>query len=482
MTNDNLLYDPSGRFDHLDRSALLKILENSYDEIFVTDARGVVIYVNPVGESYYGLKTADVIGRKAGDLVDEGYYAPPIIHRVLEKKERVNLVQKTNIGKTLLITATPVFNKDGTLEMVVQNSRDVTGLEKIKQELENAQRLVQGYREEIQKQHLDELGAHGLVAHSPGFKKIIQMAGRVASVNSNVILLGDSGTGKGHLAQYIHQASQRKNGPFITINCAAIPAELIESELFGYGGGAFTGARREGRAGRLELANGGTLFLDELAEFPLHLQAKLLEAVQERQFIPVGGSKLKTVDIRIISATNRDLHTMVQNGTFRRDLYHRLKVIEIEMPPLRERGEDILPLLYYYVNLFDRQFGRHHQLDRKTVDLLLSYDWPGNIRELKHTVEYLTAMVENGKILPEHLPPNMYAAADPLDIPLPDPAAVGFDGALDEFARRLILNAQKKHKSSYKIARALNISQSKASRLIRRYMPRGVTGGVGPVV
>jgi transcriptional regulator with PAS, ATPase and Fis domain len=182
---------------------------------------------------------------------------------------------------------------------------------------------------------------------------------------------------------------------------------------------------------------------------------------------------LKTVDIRIISATNRDLHTMVQNGTFRRDLYHRLKVIEIEMPPLRERGEDILPLLYYYIDLFDRQFGRHHQLDRKTVDLLLSYEWPGNIRELKHTVEYLTAMVENGKILPEHLPVNICAVADPSVIPFPDPAAVGFDGALDEFTRRLILTAQKKYKSSYKVARALNISQSKASRLIRRHMPEG---------
>ena len=132
-----------------------------------------------------------------------------------------------------------------------------------------------------------------------------------------------------------------------------------------------------------------------------------------------------------------------------------------------------MPLLYYYVNLFDRQFGRHHQLDRKTVDILLSYDWPGNIRELKHIVEYLTAMVENGKILPEHLPTNMYAAADPSVIPLPDPAAVDFDGALDAFARQLILTAQKKYKSSYKVARALNISQSKARRLIRRYMPPG---------
>lgn len=471
-----------GTFDHLGRTELLKILDNSYDEIFVTDGDGVVTYVNPAGERYYGLKAADVIGRKAETLVDEGYYSPPIIHQVLEKREPVNLVQQTNIGTTLLVTATPVFDEQGNLEMVVQNSRDITQLEKVKQELENARRLMRGYREEIRQQVFNDLGSHGLVAHSPGFKKIIEVAGQVAEVNSNVILLGESGTGKGHLAQYIHQMSPRKNGPLITINCAAIPAELIEAELFGYVGGAFTGASRQGRAGRIELADGGTLFLDELAEFPLHLQAKLLEAVQERSFLPVGGSQLKSVDIRIISATNRDLHGMVADGTFRRDLYHRLKVIEIEIPPLKERPADILPLLYYYLNWFDKQFGRTHQLAGKTVDILMAYSWPGNVRELKHTMEYLTAMVAGGQIRPEHLPANLYAMADPAAASLLDPAASGLDAAVEEFTRRLILEAQKTYKSSYKLARALKISQSKANRLMRRFrapMPPESPGGEG---
>ncbi len=460
---------PANGHETLARGVLFKILEHSYDEIFVTDANGKVIYVNPVCERYYGIKARDVIGRQARSLAEEGYYGPPLIDQVLQQRQRINMVQTTNIGKTLLITATPVFGANGELEMVVQNSRDISGLEMIRSKLEDANRLVQGYREEIRQQFTeqlnDPLGQQRLVAHSPAFRKIMDISRQIAPYDSNVILLGESGTGKGALAHYIHESSHRREGPFITINCAAIPNELIEAELFGYAGGAFTGARQKGRIGRIELANGGTLFLDELAELPLNMQAKLLEAVQDRQFLPVGGMQLRQVDIRIISATNRNLYRLVEQRRFRRDLYHRLKVIELEIPPLRDRREDILPLIYFFLDHFDRQFGKSHHITDVVIDMLLAYKWPGNIRELKHLMEFLAVMVQEEEIGAQHLPAYLigHHGIDASE------AARGLDAALESLTRRLIRDAYNRLKSSYKVGVELNISQSRASRLIRQY-------------
>jgi PAS domain S-box-containing protein len=456
------------QFSGLDRNTLLKILDNSYDEIFVTDATGVVIYVNPICERHYGIRSTDVLGRKAESLVKEGYYSPPIIHQVLKEKRQVNMVQQTNIGKTLLVTATPVFQENGKLDMVVQNARDITQLEVIKQELEKVNRLVLEYREDVNPRLESDLGTFGLVGQSQRFKELISFATQIAPINSNVILLGESGTGKGVLARYMHEMSERSTGPFITINCAAIPNELIETELFGYVGGAYTGARQKGRIGRLELASGGTLLLDEMAELPLHLQAKMLEVVQERLFLPVGGCQMKSLDIRIICATNRDLHTMVSNGTFRSDLYHRLKVIEIEIPPLRERPEDILPLAYYYLSQFDKQFSKIHTISVDATELLLSYRWSGNVRELMHTLERLAATVDNGEIKAADLPSAMLRqAAGHID---KNKNTKGLDDAIENLTRQLIVEAYHMLKSSYKVAAFLNISQSKAHRLIRKFV------------
>ena len=457
------------QFANLDRDTLLKILDNSYDEIFVTDANGIVIYVNPICERHYGIQSANVLGRKAESLVKEGYYSPPIIHQVLKKKRQVNIVQKTNIGKTLLVTATPVFTENGDLDMVVQNARDVTQLEVIKQELDKANRLVLEYREDIHPQLDSDLVTFGLIGHSRRFKELISFASQIAPLDSNVILLGETGTGKGVIARYIHEMSERSKCPFVSINCAAIPDELIETVLFGYVGGAFTGAHQKGRSGRIELACDGTLLLDEIAELPLLLQSKMLEVVQDRQFVPIGGSQMKSLDIRIICATNRDLHTMVSNGTFRSDLYHRLKVIEIEIPPLRERPEDILSLVYYYLSRFDKQFNKIHSLSAETTKLLISYHWPGNIRELKHTAEMLSAVVDNGEIKPADLPAAISRQIDG-KVEQVDGTPLYLEDAIEALTRKLIVEAYNMLKSSYKVAAFLNISQSKAHRLIRRYI------------
>ncbi|MFZ5643757.1 MAG: sigma-54 interaction domain-containing protein [Bacillota bacterium] len=452
----------------LDSVTLRKIIDNSYDEIYVTDKNGIVIYVNSACERHYGLKPADVIGKSAAQLSDEGYWNPSLTPFILRDKKRVTLEQVTNIGRKLVVTATPVFDEKGEIELVVQNCRDITQIEEIKKNLEQTSQLVLKYKQEIQELRKSQLSTDNIVCHSKHMKEVLELAQKVAAVDSNIFILGESGTGKGVMARHIHKMSKRKDGPFITINCAAIPDELLESELFGYDPGAFTGADKNGKIGLVELANGGTLFLDEIAEMPVRLQAKILHVIQEHQYTSLGGREVKKMDCRIIAATNRNLEKSVKDGSFREDLYYRLKVIELEIPPLRERIEDIIPLIYMFLNKFDKKYKTVHQFSQESLDMLVQHPWPGNVRELEHIVERLVITVEDDMIKPEHLPGSFHKNMDEqFDIPFI--GLVPLDLAFELIEKKLISKAYKQLGSSYKVAKALNISQSRASRLIRRY-------------
>jgi PAS domain S-box-containing protein len=468
-----------GKLRGLNFKTLRKILDNSYDEIFVVDKDQTILYVNPVCQENYGLTQDEIIGMKAYELIDQGYCFPPVAPEVLKKKKRLTIEQTTIVGKKLICTATPVFNEKGDIELIVENSRDVTQIEMIKQNLEDAHELVKRYKEEVMELRKSNIQSIGIIAHSKAMKHIIALSRHVARTDSSILILGESGTGKGILTKYIHKESQRSDGPFITINCAAIPELLLESELFGYDRGAFTGARKEGKLGLVELANEGTLFFDEVAELPLHLQSKMLEFIQERCFIPVGGEVVKNVDVRIIAATNRNLKEMVANGKFREDLYYRLCVVEIKIPPIHKRREDLMPLIYLFLNRNDKKHQTHHIIANETLDLLMDYDWPGNVRAIEHLVERLVVTVRETTILPDHLPLDFHQAVikkdmvDLLETPMP------LVDAVDKLTKELIIRAYKSLGSSYKVAKKLQISQSKAYRLIRRYVTIGSDGGVG---
>ena len=454
---------------------LKKILDNSYDEIFVIDKEQTVIYVNPICETNYGLKPDDIIGRKAYELIEQGYVFPSVAYEVIEKKKRITIEQTTSVGKKLLCTATPVFNSDGDIELIVENARDITQLEIIRQDLEDAQELVKRYKEEIQELRKNQVKSLGLIAHSREMQRILELSQHVAPTESTILISGESGTGKGVLTKYIHKVSRRSEGPFITINCAAIPETLLESELFGYERGAFTGAREKGKLGLIELANGGTLFMDEIAEIPLHLQSKLLEVIQERRFIRVGGQEVINIDVRIIASTNRNIKETIKEGKFRDDLYYRLSVVEIEIPPLRERREDLMPLIYLFLNRYDKKYETHHVIAKETLDILLNYTWPGNVRELEHLMERLVVTVPEATILPSHLPSALYQAVEKRDLfdqPIP------LDDAVEKVTRELIIKTYNTLGSSYKVADTLKISQSKANRLIRRFFTESDQGDV----
>jgi len=455
------------RFE-LDYETLKTILDNSFDEIYVTNADGVVVYVNKASERLYGMKPSELIGKTSQEVSEINPWSPRLSPMVLQKKRRLTIEQKTCFGKTLVTTATPVFDDNGNIKLIIENSRDITESEGFKQELEITKQLLKQHKQEVEVLRKKELNIPDFIARSKEMKDILKLVRHVALVDSTILLLGESGTGKGVLAKHIHKISNRKDGPFITINCAAIPEELIESELFGYERGAFTGADGKGKIGLIELANNGTLFLDEIGEISLKLQAKLLQVIQENKFYPVGGREVKNVNCRIIAATNRDLQKVVKEGRFREDLYYRLNVIEIKIPPLRERSEDIVPLIYYFLNKYDKKYKFSHEISQECMDILLQYSWPGNVRQLENLIERLVVTVQDTVIDTCHLPKVIYQAFKPQNY-INFPVLVPLEEAVEEVEKKLIIKAYKQLGSSYKVAKALNISQSKASRLIRKY-------------
>lgn len=462
----------------LNREDFKKILDNSFDEIFVVDRNGFVTYVNAACIKNYGLNPSEIIGKTVYHLIDEGYYSPALFPLVLQDKTTVTLEQNTRSGINLVVTATPVFDSKGDIDFIVMNSRDITQIEQLKQDLDKSKKLVSHYKNKVAELVQRVSYFKGYSFTSEKMRSCLAMVQRVASVNSTVLILGESGTGKNVLAMDIHKMSPRREGPFICINGATIPEHLLESELFGYCRGAFTGADKYGKVGLVELANGGTLFLDEVGEIPLAIQAKLLELIQEHRFLPVGGKEHKTIDIRIIAATNRDLPKLIQDGRFREDLYYRLSVVEIEPPPLRNRSEDIVPLLNYFLNRYDSQYKYSHEFDHRCLEILKNYPWPGNIREMDHLAERLVVTIPEGKILPEHLPSKIFKIRASLSNSnlIEDEQSKWKNLQIVNDEEAIIIRLYNELRSSYKVANTLNISQSRVTRIVRNYQQNSKMG------
>ncbi|ARK32253.1 sigma-54 interaction domain-containing protein [Halalkalibacter krulwichiae] len=434
---------------------LLKILDHSSDEIFVLDSEKRIIYVNQTCERHYGLKPKDVIGKYNAELFEKGYWKPSIVPEVYSRKKPCYMNMQTYIGAELLTSAIPILNDKEEIEFVVITSTETQPYKMVK--------TNEGKSESKTTQ--DEIKERGFVTNSGKVNRILTFCEKVAPTDSTILIQGESGTGKGMLAHIIHQSSNRRKGPFLTINCAAIPEELLESELFGYSKGAFTGASKTGKTGLIEAANGGTIFLDEIGEMPLSLQAKILQVIQEKQFIPVGGNTMKKVDIRIVAATNQNLLEMVTNKKFREDLFYRLNVIDVHLPPLRERTEDIIPLTYTFLNKFNKKYHENKVISQECLNILIHYSWPGNVRQLENLIERLVIISES-VIQVNDLPKLITDSVEELtELALP----TSLDKAIDETQRFLIRRSYQTYKTSRKVAKDLDISQTKASKLIREY-------------
>ncbi|MGI6711661.1 MAG: sigma-54 interaction domain-containing protein [Bacillota bacterium] len=447
---------------------LQAIFDSSFDEIFVTDGEGYVTWVNKAGQGFYGVTEKEIIGKHVCDLEKQGFFSPSITMQVLDEKKRITSIQTVRGGQKLIVTANPVFNEEGKIIMVVANSRDLTELNNFKHRLEEAEKLMDVYRNEIFQLHKEKLTLEEMVYTSSAMKHILNIADKVSGVDSTVLIQGESGVGKGVMAARIHKLSRRCNGPFIKINCGAIPENLIESELFGYEAGAFTGAKREGKKGLIELASGGTTFFDEISELPLNLQVKLLHVIQDKSLMRVGGGQNVDVDIRIIAATNRDLKRMIKERKFREDLYYRLNVVPLVIPPLRQRKEDIAALVRYFMNAFNGKYGMCKKISPEALEVLESYSWPGNVREVENLIERLMVTVDNSEILPKHLPEYLNQE----DTGGSKVAVLGICGlkeAAEEAERQLLRKAMIRYKNTYKMAEALDVNQSTIVRKLHRY-------------
>lgn len=309
-----------------------------------------------------------------------------------------------------------------------------------------------------------------IVAQSAAMQDLIMTAMKVAKVGCTVLLLGESGTGKEVLAKLIHQHSER-SGPLVKVNCGAIPETLLESELFGYEYGAFTGAKKGGSTGKFEQAHKGTILLDEIGELPLHLQVKLLRVLQEKVVTKIGGSKAQQIDTRIIAATNKNLFKMVQEGKFREDLFYRINVIPLQIPPLRERKEDIMPLIYYFKNKFEHKYRQKVDCSREVIRVFMSYDWPGNVRELENVIERIHVISTHGEIVTQEI-----LIRDYLNIhrqkQLSETVSVHGIGSLkravEEVERQMLTLALKRFRTLKQVALALEVDESTVSRKLKK--------------
>lgn len=442
------------------------VIDSSFDGIFITDGEGTTILVNRAYERITGIRASEVLGRNMRDLVSEGFYDKSVTLRVLKSRKSETIIQKVKSGKTIVVTGNPVDDASGALWRVVTNVRDVTELQRLQEELEKLSALKDRYRLELASLRGAMGGGGRIVVRSKRMQEVHEQALRLALVDSTVLLLGESGVGKEVVASLIHDHSPRREGPFVKVSCAAIPEPLLESELFGYVSGAFTGASKAGKPGVFELAHQGTLFLDEVGELPLGLQAKLLRALQERKVTRLGDVRAKEVDVRIMAATNRDLEAMMRQGAFRSDLFYRLSVVPLVVPPLRERREAVFDFIHRFLERFNRKYGLSRQIDPEACDALAAWDWPGNVRQLENTMERLVVLGPGDVITREDalraLSGNGGGAAQA-------PAAgASLRETLKRAETEAVRQALAMHGSTRAAARALGVNQSTVVRMTRR--------------
>jgi PAS domain S-box-containing protein len=445
------------------------IINSMSEGLWVCDGDARVLRINPASARLNAVEPAQVVGRTMHELVAEGLFDRSVTLEVLRTRHPVNMLQ-TRRGRKLVLTGTPVLDEEGRLIRVVVTERDVTEIETLERDLEAQEAIKDRFRDQMLEMQIEKAESRRVIARSPSMQRALRQAIKVASSDSTVLILGESGVGKGLFADLIHKHSARAGKPLVKVNCGAIPDSLVEAELFGYEKGAFTGAQAKGKAGYFEAAEGGTLFLDEIAELPLASQVKLLRFLEDHRITRVGGTQSRELDLRILAATHRDLQMMVDQGGFRLDLFYRLNVIPLSVPPLRERPECILPVLRHYVDLFSQRLGTRRRLSRAAADSLLAYQWPGNVRELMNLCERLVVMTETEVIDRADLPPAILAAAGAAT-PTP-PAWDGettLDEALGRTERALLMRARERYGSQSEMARALGVNQSTIARKLKRH-------------
>ena len=438
--------------------------------VYITDGEGTTLLVNDESCKTGGLTRSEVMGINMRTLEESGFIKESITLKTLASHKEEHMIQDLGDGGKVYATSHPTFN-DGKIDLVVTTERDITEMEILKELLKENEQTTKKYEEEIEYLKNRSIALKGnVIATDMKSRLLIKTALRVAKLDTTVLLTGESGTGKEVFANLIYKNSDRVGKPFIKVSCAAIPENLIETEFFGYVKGAFTGADTNGKRGFFELANSGTLFLDEIGDIPIHLQAKLLRVLQEREVIRVGGSTPIPLDIRLIAATKVNLLNAVEIGAFREDLYYRLNVVPLEISPLREHKQDIRTLAENFVSENNRHYKLSKRLTIEAIKALEKYDWPGNVRELQNVIERSVISFDGDEITKFQIERLLYPKDAGAFIPEAEPrSGITIDKMIAEYEKNILEGTLEKYKNASQAANVLGMNKSTMSRRMSKY-------------
>jgi PAS domain S-box-containing protein len=449
---------------------LCNVFDTLNDGLYITDKNGVTLAVNSMYENLTGLRAEDLLGRNVAELVETGIFDLALNPEVVQQKKTVTAVQVNRKTRKVVLVAHPIFDYDDDVEMVVTYVRDIALISQLKDQVSAQRQLIDSFQQSI-KQDSSSLY---LTPKSAIMRKLFKQVHKVAKTDATVLYLGETGVGKDVMAKELHKNSPRKDKSFFKVDCTCIPENLIESELFGYAPGAFSGADSKGKLGLFEMADKGTLFLDEIGELPLAMQGKLLRVLQDGEIQRIGATTTKKINVRVIAATNRDLAHEVKEGNFRSDLFYRLRVAVINIPPLRERGEDLIELIYFFIKQFNRRYKRRVTLSSLAEETMLNYAWPGNLRELENLIHSLVVTCDNNKIQVEDLPSAMVAKSTvdntcrALNMGLDDFSGKSFKDIVTEFETQILKKAVSVYGSIPKAAKALHVNRSTVFRKLQK--------------
>jgi len=442
-----------------------------YDGVHIVNPDGIVVYLNDAFTRITGF-TQEIIGKHIDDLINIGYIAE-IALAAIKNNKSVSVVRKNAKNKmTIATTSTPIFEENGNLLGAIIIDRDITELINLEKKLANSKVHLKNLSEEQAKREntyvelIKQNSYKGMIGTSEETIKVKELIMRIAPYDTTVLITGETGTGKEIVANEIYMNSKRSENPFIKVNCAAIPANLIESELFGYEKGAFTGANTAGKAGLFEIANSGTILLDEIGDMPLELQSKLLRVIQQKEVTRIGGIKPIKLDVRIISSTNCNLYKLAAEGKFRMDLYYRLNLFPVTIPPLRERKEDIKILVKHFLSIFNNKYDKCIEFEDEQYDLLTNYKWPGNIRELENIVERITIISNESNVISNDTIASILGIIN-LDKNIKKD--IGLKEKVEELEKLELIKALERGKSTRKAAEILKINQSNVVRKAIKY-------------
>lgn len=445
-----------------------KILDAFYDGVHITDCDGRVLYVNDAFLELLGETRENYLTKNIFDMLERNYSSANVTSRVLKTKKPLSVVvDYYRTGKKCLVSGTPVIINNELIR-VVAIVRDLTQLNILQEELIRTSSLAMVYKDQLKQMEAKNNNPTIINTRSKDMQDIYEKILKVSNFDASILLLGETGVGKDYIAKFIHSHSNRK-GHFVKVNCGAIPEQLLESELFGYDPGAFTGANKYGKTGLFEFAQNGTLFLDEIGDMPLSLQVKLLAAIQDKSITRLGSVKTVDIQTRIIAATNSPVEHLIAEGKFRKDLYYRLNVIQILIPPLRERKEDIMTLAMQFLSEFNNRYEKSCSFSKQAINVLLKYDWPGNIRELKNTIERAVIFSEQNFILLEAIKDSIFNENDKVELSDSMNNYHGLKQKVDGFEAYIIQEEMNKHETYVEAAKALKVDISTLMRKKKRY-------------